>query len=91
MLCWVTSFLLGNPRLVCSQNDTTTTTTTNVTTTTTNVALICRSGSHVPLGACELSVDTMLAKAGGQGGAFNLSTGTGAVVVHSCKLVPQPR
>ena len=45
----------------------------------------------MPLGACELSVDTMLAKAGGQSGSFNLSTGTGAVVVHSCRLVPQPR
>ena len=50
-----------------------------------------RSGSHVPLGACELSVDTMLAKAGGQSGSFNLSTGRGAVVVHGCRLVPQPR
>eukprot|EP00752_Nemacystus_decipiens_P010181 g9072.t3 len=49
-----------------------------------------KSGSHVLLGACELSVDTMLAKAGGQSGTFNLSTGTGAVVVHSCALAPQP-
>eukprot|EP00903_Cladosiphon_okamuranus_P009585 g9125.t2 len=49
-----------------------------------------KSGSHVPLGSCELSVDTMLAKAGGQSGSFNLSTGAGAMVVHSCRLVPQP-
>ncbi len=45
----------------------------------------------MPLGSCELSVDTMLAKAGSPTGVFNLSTGTGAVVVHSCNLFPQPR
>ncbi|CAM9668630.1 unnamed protein product [Pylaiella littoralis] len=49
-----------------------------------------RSGAHVPLGSCQFSVDTMLAKAGGQNGVFNLSTGTGHVTVVSCKLVPQP-
>ena len=49
-----------------------------------------RSGSHVPLGSCNFSVDTMLAKAG-TGSTFSLEGGTGEVVVHRCNLVPQPR
>ncbi|CAM9489319.1 unnamed protein product, partial [Laminaria digitata] len=48
-----------------------------------------KSGSHVPLGSCNLSVDTMLNKAG-SGSTFSLAGGTGEVVVHRCNLVPQP-
>lgn len=50
-----------------------------------------RSGSHICLGSCELSVDTMMSRAGGPGGVFNISSGTGQLVIESCKLVPQPR
>eukprot|EP00904_Undaria_pinnatifida_P009983 jgi/Undpi1/6114/HiC_scaffold_20.g08599.m1 len=48
-----------------------------------------KSGSHVPLGSCNFSVDTMLGKAG-SGSTFSLVGGTGEVVVHRCNLVPQP-
>lgn len=54
------------------------------------VSFVGRSGSHVPLGSCNISVDTMLNKAG-SGSTFSLAGGTGEVVVHRCNLVPQPR
>ncbi|CAN0236225.1 unnamed protein product, partial [Ectocarpus sp. 8 AP-2014] len=49
-----------------------------------------KSGSHISLGSCELSVDTMVSRAGGPGGVLNISSGTGQLVIESCKLVPQP-
>ncbi|CAM9341780.1 unnamed protein product [Scytosiphon promiscuus] len=49
-----------------------------------------KSGSHVSLGTCELSVDMMASTAGGAHSAFDLSTGAGQILVNSCTLVPQP-
>ncbi|CAN0236864.1 unnamed protein product [Ectocarpus sp. 6 AP-2014] len=49
-----------------------------------------KSGSHVSLGSCELSVDTMVSRAGEPGGVLNFSSGTGQLVIESCRLVPQP-
>ncbi|CAM9101606.1 unnamed protein product, partial [Hapterophycus canaliculatus] len=49
-----------------------------------------RSGAHASLGSCEFSVDKMVSSAGQPSNSFNLSAGTGQVVVSSCRLVPQP-